>query len=142
MKSLVDVNVWLALLVRQHVHNAAAREWFEDLEEDQAGMCRLAQLGLIRLLGNHRVMGRDALSAVQAWELIAELLGDARVEFVAEPPDLDRVFPAILYYPVPTAKLVSDAYLAAFGLTASRRIVTFDRGFRQFRDLDLELLGG
>ena len=36
---------------------------------------------------------------------------------------------------------LTDAYLAAFAIVASRRLVTLDRGFRQFRGLDLDLLG-
>ncbi len=57
------------------------------------------------------------------------------------PPDLNRFFPALLSYPVPTGKPVSDAYLAAFAISASRRLVTLDAGYRQFQGLDVELLG-
>jgi predicted nucleic acid-binding protein len=34
-----------------------------------------------------------------------------------------------------------DAYLAAFALAADCRMVTTDAAFRQFRGLDLELVG-
>jgi toxin-antitoxin system PIN domain toxin len=141
-RSLVDVNVWLALLVRQHQHHKLARTWYETLEASEAGLCRLVQLGLIRLLGNRSIMGNDAVSAATAWTLLEELSEDERVEFVSEPPDLDAFFPALLRYPIPTGKLVSDAYLAAFAMSASRRLVTLDGGFRQFRGLDVELLIG
>jgi predicted nucleic acid-binding protein len=43
--------------------------------------------------------------------------------------------------PVPTGKLVSDAYLAAFSVGSSRRLVTLDRGFLQFEELDVEIPG-
>ena len=75
-----------------------------------------------------------------AWSLIEELLGDERVEFVAEPPAIDMILPALLRYPVPAGKLVSDAYLAAFALSSSRRLVTLDAGYRQFRGLEIQLL--
>ena len=65
-----------------------------------------------------------------------------RVEFVPEPPDIDSFLPALLRYRVPTGKLVSDAYLAAFAMSSSRRLVTLDAGYRQFRGVELELLGG
>ena len=77
---LVDVNVVLALLVRQHVHHALARDWFADLGARQAGLCRLVQLALIRLLGNRTVMAGDAVSALAGWRLIEELLEDERLE--------------------------------------------------------------
>ena len=46
----------------------------------------------------------------------------------------------LLRYPVPTPKLVGDAYLAAFAIAGGRKMVTADGGFRQFRGLDVELL--
>ena len=140
-RSLVDVNVWLSLLVRQHEHHRIARKWYETLDSSEAGLCRFVQLGLIRLLGNRPIMGGDALSAPAAWSLIEELLEDERVEFVPEPPDIDIFLPSLLRYPVPTGKLVSDAYLAAFAMSSSRRLITLDAGYRQFRELEIEILG-
>jgi toxin-antitoxin system PIN domain toxin len=140
-RSLVDVNVWLSLLVRQHQHHRIARKWYETLEASEAGLCRFVQLGLIRLLANRSVMQGDAVSAAAAWSLIEELLEDERVEFVPEPPDIDGLLPALLRYKVPTGKLVSDAYLAAFAMSSSRRLVTLDAGYRQFKGLEIELLG-
>jgi toxin-antitoxin system PIN domain toxin len=139
--SLVDVNVWLSLLVRRHEHHNTARRWYEALESAEAGLCRFVQLGVIRLLGNQAILGRDALSAPAAWNLMQELLEDERVEFVPEPPDIDSFLPPLLRYPVPTGKLVSDAYLAAFALSSSRRLTTLDAGYRQFRGLEVEILG-
>jgi toxin-antitoxin system PIN domain toxin len=140
-RCLVDVNVMLALLVRQHEHHRLARKWFDTLEANEAGLCRLVHLALIRLLGNSAIMGDDALSASAAWILVEELLVDERVDFLAEPSDLDSVMPTLLHYPIPTGKLVGDAYLAAFAMCEGRRVVTLDRGFRQFRGLSVELLG-
>jgi predicted nucleic acid-binding protein len=70
------------------------------------------------------------------------LLEDERLEFQPEPASLDSVLPRLLNYRVPTNKLVSDAYLAAFSIGSELRLVTFDRGFKQFREVDLELLQG
>ena len=140
-RSLADVNVWLSLLVRQHEHHKIASKWYEALESSETGLCRFVQLGLIRLLGNRSIMGGDVLSAAAAWSLIEELLKDERVEFMPEPPAIDIFLPSLLRYPVPTGKLVSDAYLAAFALSASRRLITFDAGYRQFAELEIEILG-
>jgi predicted nucleic acid-binding protein len=59
---------------------------------------------------------------------------------VAEPAPLDSAFPRLLTYSVPTNKLVSDAYVAAFAIAGTLRLATLDSGFEQFRGLDLELL--
>jgi len=138
---LVDANVWLALLAPRHVHHAAAVRWFDSCSVREAGMCRIVQLGLIRLLGNRSIFGDGALSAAAAWNAIQDLLADERVDFVAEPSGLDSLLPQLFRYPVPTGKLVGDAYLAAFALAASRRMVTADSGFQQFHKLEVEFLG-
>jgi uncharacterized protein len=140
-RCLADVNVWLALLVKQHEHHRTAIQWFDGLSAGEAGLCRLVQLALIRLLGNRSILGDSAISAAAAWDLIQTLLEDERVSMVPEPPRIDSLLPGLLRYPVPTGKLVSDAYLAAFAMSDSRRLVTLDRGFRQFRGLEVELLG-
>ena len=137
---LADVNVLLALLVRQHEHHKLALRWFDRLAANEAGLCRFVQLALIRLLGNRYIMGDDAISAGTAWRLIDELAQDERVDFVPEPDLLDSVLPTLLNYPVPTGKLIGDAYLAAFAIAGSLRMVTLDRGFRQFKGLDVEIL--
>jgi uncharacterized protein len=137
---LVDVNVLLALVARQHVHHTAARKWFGALSAGEAGLCRVAQLALIRLLNNRPVMGDEAISAGVAWRLIEELLEDERLEYVPEPALLDSVLPTLFVPSMPAGKLITDAYLAAFAIASSRRLVTFDKGFRQFRGLELELL--
>ncbi len=85
-------------------------------------------------------MRNHAVSASAAWDLIAELMEDERLEFVAEPPLLDAVFPKLLRYPEPTYKLVGDAYLAAFSIAGQMGLTTVDKGLEQFRDLDLRLL--
>ncbi len=137
---LADVNVLLALLVRQHEHHNIALQWFDGLAADEAGLCRFVQLALIRLLGNSHIMGDDAVSAGTAWRLIEELLQDERITFIPEPSVLDTTFPPLLNFPVPAVKLVGDAYLAAFAIASARRMVTLDRGFRQFKGLEVDLL--
>jgi toxin-antitoxin system PIN domain toxin len=137
---LVDVNVLLALVALQHVHHSSARKWFGALSAGEAGLCRIVQLALIRLLNNRSVMGDGAISPGEAWRLIEELLEDERIEYVPEPTLLDSALPALLIHPMPAGKLVTDAYLAAFAIAASRRLVTFDKGFRQFKGLALDLL--
>ena len=74
--------------------------------------------------------------------MIETLLEDERVLFAGEPEGLDRILPTLLKYPVPTGKLVSDAYLAAFAIASSRRLVTLDGGLKQFKGLDTVILTG
>lgn len=137
---LADVNVVLPLLVRHHEHHQPAMLWFDSLAAGEGVLCRFVQLAVMRLLGNRTIMGKYAVSALMAWNLIQELLGDERLDFIPEPPLIDEVLPELLRYPVATNQLLGDAYLAAFSITGQVRLVTFDSGFRQFRGVDLHLL--
>jgi hypothetical protein len=139
-RCLADVNVLLALLVRHHAHHDLALRWFDGLAPGEAVLCRFVQLALVRLLGNRTIMGNYAVSASAAWDLIADLMEDERLEFMAEPPLVDAVFPKLLRYATPTNKLVGDAYLAAFSIAGEMGLTTVDKGFEQFRDVDLRLL--
>ena len=137
---LADVNVLLALLVSHHEHHKVAFKWFDRLGAGEAGLCRWVQLALVRLLGNRHIMGQYATSALEAWALTEELQQDERVYFLAEPASAHTIFPSLLHYSVPTAKLVGDAWLAAHAFAARTRLVTLDSGFRQFKGLDLTVL--
>ena len=100
----------------------------------------MVQLALLRLLANTAILGEYAISAAQGWALLEELASNERVEFLAEPRDLSSLLPGLLKYNVPTGKLIADAYLAAFAISGSLRLVTLDRGFRQYKGLAVELL--
>jgi len=137
---LADVSAILPLLVLDHEHNKPARRWFDRLSADELGLCRHTQIAVIRLLGNPHIMGELAMPASHAWRMLQELLQDERVLFLQEPENIDSIFSTLLTWPFPAARLVGDAYLAAFAMASSRRMVTFDTGFRQFKGLEVEIL--
>jgi uncharacterized protein len=137
---LVDVNAILALLVRSHAHHDLARRWFDGLNAGEVGICRIVQLAIVRLLGSRAIMGSHAVSAAAGWGIMVELFEDERVEFLIEPANIESFLPRLLSHPVAAGKLVTDAYLAAFAMAASRRLVTLDRDFRRFRGVEIEFL--
>ena len=139
---VVDVNIWLAILLHEHTHHKVARDWFESVPTAGAGMCRVVQLSMMRLLGNPRVAGKFAMPALDAWNILQSLIDDdERVVFLPEPAGMEGFLPLLLRYPRPTGQLIPDAYLCAFAMAAYSTLVTLDQGFRQFRDLDMVLLG-
>lgn len=143
---LCDNNVWLALALSGHVHHPVARDWLETILEPAAiFFCRATQQAFLRLLTNKAVLapyGNAPLTNREAWMAYEALLADDRVVFRAEEPvGLELHWKQFAVRDTASPKLWMDAYLAAFALAGGHQMVTTDAAFRQFRGLDLLLLG-
>lgn len=143
---LCDSNVWLALALSKHVHHTAARAWLDTVDEPEAVLlCRATQQAFLRLLTNASVLGpygNPPLTNRQAWSAYQTLLTDDRITFRAdEPPGLEPLWKELAVRGTASPKLWMDAYLAAFALAGRFRMITTDVAFRQFRGLDLLILG-
>lgn len=141
---LADVNVWLATVVEAHPHHDPTIRWWKEEvlpASSTVFFCRVTQLGLLRLLSNDAVMGAARRSPAEAWHDYDQLLSQPPVSFLAEPEGLGERIRAHTFERERSASLWTDAYLAAFAQQAKVRLVTFDRGFRRFEELDLIVLG-
>jgi toxin-antitoxin system PIN domain toxin len=125
-----DLNVWLALSVAGHRHNAEALNWFNLLPgEAQLMFSRYSQLGLLRLLTDQSVMGEQTLVLQKAWDVYDHWLEDSRIEFYQEPSGLDA---ALREATSPFAnkaapKWIGDCYLLAYAKHSRATLVTFDK---------------
>jgi hypothetical protein len=140
MNYLIDVNLWVALTVSNHVHHELALAWFDDVPLRSSAFCRVTQMGLLRLLTNATVMGPGALTAAAAWEIYDALLADDRVFFSPEPEGLEGRWRRFLSDQPSSAGRWTDHYLAGFAAAAGMTLVTFDRRFRQLPDLRVLVL--
>jgi len=69
-------------------------------------------------------------------------MDDDRIVFrVNEPAELEPLWKKLAVRGTASPKLWMDAYLAAFALAGRFQMVTTDVAFRQFRGLDLLILG-
>lgn len=137
---LPDVNVWLALAFRAHVHHPTAKNWFEQLPPAGCSFCRISQQGFLRLATNPQALSKDAVSLVKAWSMYDAFLDDPRVMFAEEPAQLEVHWRAFTGRRSISPNLWTDAYLAAFARAASLELVTFDKGFAQFKKLKCMVL--
>jgi uncharacterized protein len=137
---LPDVNYWIALLVDSHGYSDRARNWLGSVSEPELAFCRVTQQGVLRLLSNRAVMQDAVLSQGQAWSLYDQLFTDRRVRFVDEPAGLEVVWRQLTQKPMATSSYWADAYIAAFAKLHDMTVVTFDRGFSQFSQLDINIL--
>jgi hypothetical protein len=95
---------------------------------------------LLRLLTNHHVMETNVFTAEGAWEIYDGLFRNPRIDFIPEPPGLERAWREATRRPHMGPNFWTDAYLAAFATAGGYTIVTFDQGFRQHRAPGLRLL--
>lgn len=143
---LPDVNVWLALLNAQHPHHASAKRYWDSGGEGDIApasrlvFCRGTMLGLLRLSTNKVVMGGAPYTLAQAWSAWHAVVDLPEVALVAEPFGIDPLLQALTTLPKFRAVDWTDAYLCAFAQLAGLRLVTFDKGFKQYPDLNLMTL--
>lgn len=133
---LPDINVWLALAVKEHLHHMPAMRYWLNEAAAPVCFCRVTMLGLVRLLSQPKVMGASALSlqaAMQAFQGWLELPG---VRWVDEPAECSRTLTDVVAQGL-APRLWTDAYLAAFARSANLRVISFDADFRRFDHLAL-----
>lgn len=135
-----DVNVWLALVVAEHTHARQAQNWAEQATGDWLVLNRITQMGLLRLLTNPSVMGRDALTGAESWRVADGLLERENIRFAKEPDGLEPSWRNLTPAGRVGPNFWTDAYLAAFARTTGFTLVTFDRGFSKHRDIPLKIL--
>lgn len=123
-RSLLDVNVLLALLDADHVDHARARAWLDAEIPSGWASCAITQNGFVRIISQPRypspIAPAEAIGLLERacstshhayWPCSLSLLDDATV---------DRTR---LHGP----RQVTDAYLLALAVANGGRFVTFDR---------------
>jgi toxin-antitoxin system PIN domain toxin len=114
--ALLDGNVLVSLVVVEHVHHDAARDWFR--AGGRFATCPTVQGTLLRLLlrqGTGVARARDALRAVVGHPRHEQWWDDVAYGEV----DLSAVL---------GHRQVTDAYLAQLARRRGGRLATFDRG--------------
>ena len=134
---LPDVNVWLALLNGEHLHHHAAKAYWDRAAGQRIAFCRVTMLGLLRLSTNKAVMGGAPYTTLEAWQAYQAMIDLPEVSFVAEPLGIEIAMQKLTQTPKPGTADWTDAYLAAFASLAGLRMVSFDKGFKQYSGLTL-----
>jgi toxin-antitoxin system PIN domain toxin len=123
-----DINVWIALVFDQHRHHEDAVRWYNALDPFTIfAFCRHTQLGLFRLLSTDTVMGQNALSLRDCWQVYDEWIDTGQAVLLPEPAAMEDELRRRTSQAMVAPKLWADAYLAAFAEAAELTLVTFDR---------------
>jgi len=141
---LPDTNVWLALALSKHDFHSAARDWFASLPpRTSIAFCRSTQQSFLRLLTTDTVMRRydlPPLNNTHAWQVMEGFLSDPKVHWSDEPSNLEPRWRKLAARNTASPKLWMDAYLAAFALVGNHQLITTDKAFTQFKDLNPVIL--
>jgi uncharacterized protein len=141
---LADSNIWLALALSKHTFHDATSNWLaKHKSAEPVVFCRQTQLSFVRLLTTQAVLapyGIPALSNDAAWSTYEGFLADKRISWADEPSGLDSLWKKLAADTNASPKLWADAYLAAFAISAGQQLVTTDKGFKQFKGLDVLVL--
>lgn len=132
---ILDINVWLALTDRNHVHHAPAARYWEEIADPQIAFTRTSMMGFLRLSSQPHVLSRTLTNA-EAWAMYHEFMALPNVRLLVEPITLDLHFQALTAQTGLPHRLWTDAYLAAFAIASGSRLVSFDSDFTRFPGLN------
>ncbi len=139
MTVLIDTNIWLYALNAEAPQHRKARAFIEKLRAG-SGLCVAWPVlyEWLRVVTHPRVLPHP-LEPSLAVEFVAQLVGDSRIDLLAETPRHFSVLSELLADTPPLrGNLYHDAHIAALMLeNGVVRIATADRHFRLFRHLEV-----
>jgi uncharacterized protein len=122
--ALLDINVLLALLDRDHVDHGTARAWLEREISSGWASCPITQNGFVRVISQPRYP--SPITVTEAVALLREATAGEHHRFwpcEVSLLDAQRVDATRVHGPRQT----TDAYLLATAVANDGRFVTFDR---------------
>ena len=123
MRSLLDINVLIALLDADHTSHRSALAWFGDHAREGWASCPITQNGCVRIMSHANYP--NAHSVLQIVERLRAATADRTHEFWVDSESvLDEV--RIDVTRVHGPRQITDVYLLALAVANHGRLVTFD----------------
>ncbi len=123
MRSLLDVNVLIALHDPQHIHHQRAASWFAENADLGWASCPLTQNGCLRIMSLPGYTNPQPLSALVA--MLKQSTNTAFHQFWSDDLSLldgDRFHHSHMHSP----RQLTDIYLLGLAVRNKGRLVTFD----------------
>jgi len=126
---LPALNAWLALTPPDHAHHSKVLRYWERQAAEQIVFWTVTALGLLRLVMRPKVMGTEVRSFSRTLDLLQLLLGQ---------PEDDgwSVFHQLMHANSRPPRLCTDTHLSALAISNNWCLVSFDRDFGQFSELN------
>lgn len=123
MISLLDVNVLIALVVKDHPFHEAATQFFRQCLVEGWATCPLTENALLRIVGGAAIPGHSC-TVIEARDLLRKYVAMPGHQFW--PDDVSFVDPK-LFPALPASKNLTDLYLVALAVKHGGRLATFDQ---------------
>jgi len=126
MTALLDINVLIALAWPNHVHHAAARNWFSGRGQSGWATCLLTEAGFVRVCCNPRAVQHE-VTPNAAIHLLERLKQVGNHSFWP----LDRTtgdLPGEIVARLQGYRQITDAVLVAAAMQRGGELATFDAG--------------
>ena len=123
MRSLLDVNVLIALLDADHTSHRNAREWFGEHATEGWASCPITQNGCVRIMSHPGYP--NAHSVHEIMQRLRAATADRTHEFWPDSQSLldERLIDATRVH---GPRQLTDVYLLALAVKHGGRLVTFD----------------
>lgn len=123
MRSLLDVNVLIALLDADHTSHRSALAWFSDHASDGWASCPITQNGCVRIMSHPGYP--NARSVLEIVQRLRAATADQTHQFWPDSQSLldERLIDATRVH---GPRQLTDVYLLALAVKNGGRLVTFD----------------
>ncbi len=128
---LLDVNLLVALAWPNHIHHAAAHEWFDRVASPGWATCPITQCGFIRVSSNKKAIPA-AVTPSAAIELLSSMLAERNHVFWPDSLRWDQPELRLTHRLLAGHQQVTDAYLLALAIQNDGVVATFDKGLKSF----------
>lgn len=129
-KSLLDLNVLIALADQRHSHHRQARKWFASSGKKSWGICPLTEAGFVRVTTNPDF--RPGPHSIQQAIAILQSLRNVPGSWYCEIRETDSWVKVTAPFAARISghQQVTDAYLLGLAIKEDAALVTFDRGLK------------
>ena len=125
MTYLLDVNVLIAALDKDHEFHDLVQDWFAREHSEGWATCPITENGLIRIFG-HSQYPKGPRSPLLAAQLLAAMIEQGSHEFWPDAISLLHA-PGVQLAGVSSVKRVTDTYLLALAVAGGGKLATLDR---------------
>ena len=138
MRHLLDVNVIVGVLRADSELHASARAWLLDTTGSVVALPETLAAA-VRVLTNDRIWAQVP-TVDEATASVSDLVDGAQISITGSSPGAWPAFTAFVASGQLTHRDVPDALLAAQARSMDAELVTFDRGFRDYPGLRVQIL--